>query len=472
MLYTKKPHILCLSETWLKPGKETPKIKGYKTSHRKDRENREHGGLLTYVRDDIKCEAKTINMPQNTHMEAQAFEIHLAHDKVSLLHVYIPPDSNINSNQLDFLVQQLRRKYLIVGDFNGHHHIWDPNTRNTNQHGRELADYIIDQPNIALATTPGLKTYTCSKPPHSSSTLDLTLCSNNLIQVTETSSLACRGSDHYPILTKLGLAPDPKTREKRKKWKILDKKISLWQSKLNPSETVSDDLNILEKAFTTSLTEAAETTFKKTSDTVKMKYCRPWWNSECSHAVAQRRRAKRRAERHPTIANTIELRRCTAKAKKIIKKTKRETWSKFCSSISAETQTKQIWDMVKKLNGSKTSNEIPLKEYGTMVYDNERKAEILAKTLDDLLGEEPQHISDQHKQEIEEAKHQQLNAGFNSRFTMSELRNCTNSLENNKTAGEDEIMNNFLKNLPEHKMTELLSLINKSWLFSSIPTMH
>ena len=30
-------------------------------------------------------------------------------------------------------------------------------------------------------------------------------------------------------------------------------------------------------------------------------------------------------------------------------------------------------------------------------------------------------------------------------------------------------MSNFLKNLPNHKMTELLSLINKSWRYSKIP---
>ena len=127
-------------------------------------------------------------MPQNTRIEAQIIEVSLAHDKLSILHIYNPVPT-IDSNHLDMLIRQLGRKFIVIGDFNGHHHLWDPNVLTTNQCGRELADYIIDHPNIALATTPGLKTRMCDKPPHNTSTLDVTFCSNNLIQVSETRQL-------------------------------------------------------------------------------------------------------------------------------------------------------------------------------------------------------------------------------------------------------------------------------------------
>ena len=273
-------------------------------------------------------------------MEVQAFDLHLAHDKVTLLHIYNSPEFDLNDDHLSQLVQQLRRKYIIVGDFNAHHHIWDP-TNPPNRRGRVLVDYMIDHPNMALSIPTGLITYSSPRPPHNTSTIDLTLCSNNLIQVIETSALADSGSDHFPILNKILLAPDPKTREKRKKWKIIEKKMGTWKSKLKHSDNISDNIDVLEEAFTNSLIEAAESTLKNTSNKIKTKYCRPWWNSECSLAVANRRRARRRAERNPTPANTIELRRCTAKAKRLIKKTKRETWRDFCSSITAETPTKK-----------------------------------------------------------------------------------------------------------------------------------
>ena len=137
---------------------------------------------------------------------------------------------------------------------------------------------------------------------------------------------------------------------------------------------------------------------------IKTKYFKPWWNKECSKAVAERRRAKKRAERRPTIANTIELRRCTAKANRIIKKTKRETWRNFCNTLTAETPTKKVWDLVKKLNGVKTDTRIPLKENGSPVYEDQRKAEILANSLDDTLGIVPPLMTREEREVIEEAR--------------------------------------------------------------------
>ena len=471
LAYTEKPHILCISETWLKEDDPTINIMGFTPIDRKDRQDRDRekgGGLLTFIRDDIKAEKKSLNMPQNSRLEAQLIEISLAHDKVSLLHIY-NPEQNININDLDMLVRQLTRKFIIVGDFNGHHQLWDPEVPRANQCGRQLADYIIDHPDMALATTPGLITHTCSTPPFNTSTLDLTFCSNNLIQVTETFNKADRGSDHYPILTKVKLAPDTKTRQKRPKWKIIEEDISNWKSKLSPTNTTSDDINELETQFRKSLIEAAETTFKKTSGKIKTKYYKPWWNKECSKAVAERRRAKKRAERRPTIANTIDLRRCTAKAKKIIKRTKRETWRTFCNTLTAETPTKKVWDMVKKLNGIKTNTRIPINENGAPIFEDQRKAEILADSLDETLGIEPTQMNEEKLRTIQAAKNQQINEDMNTCFTITELEECIKSLETNKAAGDDEVINTFLKNLPEHKLTELLSLINKSWRNSELP---
>ena len=217
---------------------------------------------LTLIFDDIKCEPRALNLPQDLEMEVQAFDLHIAHNKITLLHIYNFPEFNLNSDHLNQLIPQLRRKYILVGDFNAHHHIWDP-INPSNRRGRVLADYMIDHPNMALATPSGLITYTSPRPPHNSSTIDLTLCSNNLIQVIKTSALADSGSDHFPILNTISLAPDPKTREKRKKWKIIDKKMGEWKSKLKPSENTSDNIDTLEQAFTESLIKAAESTLKK-----------------------------------------------------------------------------------------------------------------------------------------------------------------------------------------------------------------
>ena len=118
--------------------------------YRKDKTVGGGGGLLTLIRDDIKCELRPLNTPQDLEMEVQAFDIHLAHDKVTLLHIYNSPEFNLNTDHLDHLVQQLRRKYIIVGDFNAHHHIWDP-TNPPNQRGKALAGH-----DMTLVTPMGL----------------------------------------------------------------------------------------------------------------------------------------------------------------------------------------------------------------------------------------------------------------------------------------------------------------------------
>ena len=55
-------------------------------------------------------------------------------------------------------------------------------------------------------------------------------------------------------------------------------------------------------------------------------------------------------ERRPTITNIIDYRRFAAKAKRCIKMAKRESWRKFCSTLTPETPSKVVWNMIKKIN--------------------------------------------------------------------------------------------------------------------------
>ena len=59
---------------------------------------------------------------------------------------------------------------------------------------------------------------------------------------------------------------------------------------------------------------------------------------------------------------------------------------------------------------------------------------------------------------------------INSAFSMQELKECINSLQTDKSMGDDDIHNSFLKNLPDTKMNELLELINLTWEKSEIPS--
>ena len=51
-----------------------------------------------------------------------------------------------------------------------------------------------------------------------------------------------------------------------------------------------------------------------------------------------------------------------------------------------------------------------------------------------------------------EAKYQNMNQHFNSRFTMKELTTCIHELPSNKATGEDEVHNIFKKKLSTPKL--------------------
>ena len=462
-----KPHIVLLSETWLHPDKNISKFKNYNTTYRKDRPAREGGGLLMLVRDDLRHKSLQVNPIVNSMIEAQAIEIYLAHDKVNILHVY-NPEQTLDLEHLDPLVDRLGRKFLIAGDFNGRHTLWDPRTNHTNNCGNNLSQYIISHPNIALATPPGLITYT-SPSSGKTSTLDLSMCSNNLIQTCQVTQLPCHGSDHYPICTKIALAPDLISKKKRPQWKITDDSWVEWKLNLTAQEEVYDDINILEQEFSHSLINASINTFKKTKEKVTPKFNKPWWTPECAKVVAQRRRAKKRYERNPSTPNKIELRRYEAKAKRTIKQTKRMVWRKFCETLNANTPITKVWGIVKKLNGVHKNNTIPLEEHGIPVQNSLDKANILADKLAETFSANPEPLNDNQESFLQDCKIQNILNDYNKRFTKEELIASLEETPPNKTMGDDDIHAKFLKNLPVHKQTELLSLINKSWRQSKIP---
>ena len=262
----RKPHIACISETWLKETSKLMDFKGYKI-RRKDRPGgRDGGGLFFLIKDGVKFNDYRLTTIPNSIIEAQAIELLLTGERIIILHIYNPV-TTINTNHLDHLIQQLGRKFIVVGDFNGHHTIWDPDLppNKINQCGRELSSFIIDHPNLALITTPGLKTYThTTYQGSSSSTLDLAFCSNNLIQISETSLLKDLGSDHTPVLTTVNVIPDMTTRRLRPRWKLKAANWPQWKNTVPPQASVPDNVEDEANNFTKVLFETAKSNFRRT----------------------------------------------------------------------------------------------------------------------------------------------------------------------------------------------------------------
>ena len=169
-------------------------------------------------------------------------------------------------------------------------------------------------------------------------------------------------------------------------------------------------------------------------------------------------------EKRPTRGNIIEYKICAAKVKRCIKRSKRYTWRKFCSKITSETPTAEIWNMIRKMNGNSITRNIILKEGDEIITDEVTQANIFAEKIQELGNNALNRpITNEQKLQIDQAKNKNLNTDYNAHFTMEELQECIRTLPSERVTGEDEIHNKFLKNLPDHKMIELLRLANKSY---------
>ena len=121
------------------------------------------------------------------------------------------------------------------------------------------------------------------------------------------------------------------------------------------------------------------------------------------------------------------------------------------------------------MNGNKITKNIQLEINGEVITNDKEQASIFANQLEKVVNSPGNNISALQEQLITEAKNENINSNYNDRFTMEELKACIRALPADKTTGDDEIHNKFLKNLPKHKLTELLRLANTSWRKTEVP---
>ena len=119
-MYSNKPYIVCLCETWLKPSKE-PTFINYACIWKHRTGLQQGGGLAFLIRNDIHHGHKNLNVLNNSKLEVQAIKIITNSElTINLLNLYNPND-NIPSSEYDFYFKQLDTNMIIVEDFNCHH---------------------------------------------------------------------------------------------------------------------------------------------------------------------------------------------------------------------------------------------------------------------------------------------------------------------------------------------------------------
>lgn len=298
-----KPQLLCLQETHLKQ-KHNPNINGY-TTYRKDRPNERHGsgGVTIFTRNSNH--SKEINL--QTNLEAIAVQIYKP-TKITVCNIYIPPPPYLITNEeIEDLLRQLPKPYIIVGDMNAHNTIWG--SEKNDRRGRLLED-AFDK--LALLNN-GSTTYYCARTGNFSA-IDLSFCDPHIASELTWDTIQCLySSDHLPIKI-THIQDTTEDYVPKEKWNLPNANWDLFTNyiKLNIPKIASDhNINDMVDSITQLITKAA-TTAIGTKNTKITKHTTPWWNKECEEAIKAQKRALYKHRRHKTKENDTELKRSRA----------------------------------------------------------------------------------------------------------------------------------------------------------------
>ena len=114
----------------------------------------------------------------------------------TLCSLYLPPGDPITRPHLDTLVHDLSSPFLILGDFNVHHPLWDDGT--TSPRGVFPASFMEDE-GLELLNSDDVTHFHSQMGTFTS--IDLSLCSpNSVLDFSWRVLPDLHGSDYFPIL--------------------------------------------------------------------------------------------------------------------------------------------------------------------------------------------------------------------------------------------------------------------------------
>ena len=463
-LYANKPHIVCLTETWLMQD-SLPNFINYH-SFWKIRSGAQGGGIGILVRSDLSSYPTDL-LFNNCKLEVQAQTVQMLDFKLEIMNIYNPA-GNANFEQFNFYFQQLNSNFIIVGDFNSHHPLWSFDHSRSNPSGNAIARLLNTYDNVSLNTPPKMTTYmnpSSGKP----SVLDLCFSSTNLAPDINVLQGPCLGSDHLPILISLAKNTKVEPILTRKRFKLKNVDWKDWQQGL-PDIEWDEDCSLIQmnKILTDSIKESSYK-IPQTSGKYNPKYNKPWWDSECARLVAIRRKAKNKLKNTQSVENILHLREAEKKAKLYIKEKKKNAWEEYASTITFRTSTSDVWNKIRALrNNYKPPGRVL--EDNSVIYTSSKE---ICRVFSDYF-EEKFNIIHQIENSVEmffAIQESILNAEvkpYNRLFDSFELTQCLSQLRNS-SPGCDDIENIFIKKLPQQYLEFLLKLFNKSWENEEVP---
>lgn len=192
----------------------------------------------------------------------------------------------------------------------------------------------------------------------------------------------------------------------------------------------------------------------------------PWWNSDCENALERRKKAYQiynSNKTEDTHENFLIERRL---ANKIIRQNKRKYINEQLSSIEENFKNYNSHEFYKtfaqQIKGYTPQNLCFKKSNGKLALTNKENCQELARYFEQLLNC-PKPTETFPKVKSHEKHTESLPP------TKEEILIHIKKLKNNKAAGEDGIVAEFLKNLGPNTLHEITQIIQNIWTTEKIP---
>jgi len=469
-LSTEKPHIVLLSETHWYPWMKKFSFNCYKVA-RSDRRQGKGGGVAILIHDSISY--ATLSLPPFVSMETVGVTIMSDVGPIDVISVYCP---RVDFSQLQVceLFDAPKNEFVIGGDFNAHHRLWEDCAR-PNRGGSALATSLTELPDVTLLTPKNLGTRMCPTTARFS-TIDLTFSSALLSLDADVHLGPHHGSDHLPIFITINAKPS-QAQSRAPKWIFDGNNWGKWNCLIADRLIAADFMSIqdpdtVHKTFSDALIETSKQVHRLSKFDPSTKREKPpiWYNEECIELKAEVSARIRAFRKDLSLDNLVAWKKAEAAKKRHNRKAQSQSWVNHISSLDPKSGQSKLWSLAKNLLGRGCGapiDGISIKSpSGELLSQAEEKANLFREVFD-----VSSKLGDSHTEfhpSVQEHIDKEDGNGINSTMLMAEVDAMIASLKP-CAMGADLIHNVMLKNLNSENKTFLLHLYNRLLATGFVP---
>ena len=197
-----------------------------------------------------------------------------------------------------------------------------------------------------------------------------------------------------------------------------------------------------------------------------------WWDENCEKAIKDKRNALKKLRKTCHPSDLVAYKRTSAIARRTIKNAKRLDWEHFCNNLNLNTNTKIIWNKIKRIGQPNSINNIPvIKHNGVDAISDQDKTDALVDSFAKVSSTDNYGSvfkNNKTKADNDLIINDDNNSVINDPLTIQELNHAIDCAKCT-SPGKDGISNTVIKHLPIKIREFLLIIFNMIWNASQCP---